>query len=540
MRAWASRIGLGALLALMAGLVGCMTNPSSVTLSGPPGPYIIGEMTPTLTATGNPGSSAGLWTYSFDADPACGTFNPATIGPTDQTTSSTQFTPTTQTSNCTLSVTLTTASGKTATASISRDVAARPTVFGTVPANGATNVAVTTDITVTFSQAMDPATVVLTCTGETSGACNMTISTPTTPDNITFTWTVGDPNAADPNELEYNETYSMRVNGSSALGVAMAAPHDWSFTTAAAPPPPAAACPINDINEVEPNDTFASPQVINLTPGNGTGWVDGSINPATDVDYYQITLTAESLVFAYVRTDFDIRTGASTDSVLIIGGPFDTTTSCPDTGTWNECDDDHGGQAGLSSSISGLRLAAGSYTIGVRHYSSSFPSTIIPYRLYIAVVPTANITYVSGPGPHAVTTCPQVFDNTGDLTKHLYNVDIPDGDEVLWADADLNPDCQPASKRETTCTGWDAELTLYTPVPSAVAWPELTGQCDSSVSLSSPQESCSVDPNLDPVGDDSWSLTGTWQVEVCEWGSGFPACDPIPTGARYRILIVVW
>jgi len=108
-------------VAFVLGLVGCMTTLPTVTLSGPAGPYPVGTPV-TLTATGNPGSSSGLWTYSFSASPACGTFNPATIGPTNQTTVTTQFTGTTATSNCVLTVTLTTASGKTATASITRDV----------------------------------------------------------------------------------------------------------------------------------------------------------------------------------------------------------------------------------------------------------------------------------------------------------------------------------------------------------------------------------------------------------------------------------
>lgn len=108
-------------LVFALGLVGCIGALPTVTLTGPAGPYSINTPV-TLTATGNPGSASGLWTYSFSATPACGTFNPATIGPTNQTTVTTQFTGTTATTNCVLTVTLTTASGKTATASITRDV----------------------------------------------------------------------------------------------------------------------------------------------------------------------------------------------------------------------------------------------------------------------------------------------------------------------------------------------------------------------------------------------------------------------------------
>ncbi len=106
---------------LVIGLVSCTTVGPSVALTGPAGPYIVNTPV-TLTATGSPGSGAGLWTYSFSASPACGTFAPATIGPTNLTTVTTIFTPTAPAAGCVLHVTLTTASGRTATASITRDV----------------------------------------------------------------------------------------------------------------------------------------------------------------------------------------------------------------------------------------------------------------------------------------------------------------------------------------------------------------------------------------------------------------------------------
>lgn len=237
MRAWASGIRFGALLILVVGLAGCMMAMPTVTLSGPAGPYLVGTPV-TLTATGNPGSSAGLWTYSFSANPACGTFNPATIPSTNQTTVTTTFTPTTTTPSCTLTVTMTTAAGKTAQASITRAIGSAPTVVSTVPANSTSGVSVTSEITVTFDQAMNPATLSLTCTGEAAGpghggpfgSCNMTIGAPTG-GPTTFTWTVGDPDAADPNNLQFNRAYQLRVTGTSTIGFPMAAPYVWAFDT---------------------------------------------------------------------------------------------------------------------------------------------------------------------------------------------------------------------------------------------------------------------------------------------------------------------
>jgi hypothetical protein len=107
-----------------------------------------------------------------------------------------------------------------------------PTVVSTVPAAGAINIPVTTDITVIFSEPMDPATLALTCVSETNGACNVIVSGPTMSVNDTVaTWAISDPDAPDPNNLESGETYVLQVYGSSLEGIAMAAPFAWSFTT---------------------------------------------------------------------------------------------------------------------------------------------------------------------------------------------------------------------------------------------------------------------------------------------------------------------
>jgi len=108
-----------------------------------------------------------------------------------------------------------------------------PRVLSTIPANEETGVSVNTDITVVFSHAMDPSTLTLICVSEADGVCNTTFSDPIMSNNNTVaTWAVGDPNAADPNNLESNKTYVLQVYGRSLEGVAMAAPFTWSFTTA--------------------------------------------------------------------------------------------------------------------------------------------------------------------------------------------------------------------------------------------------------------------------------------------------------------------
>ncbi len=304
-------------LALVIGLVSCTTVAPSVALTGPAGPYIVNTPV-TLTATGSPGSGAGLWTYSFSASPACGTFAPATIGPTNLTTVTTQFTPTTQTVNCTLSVTLTTASGRTATASITRTVAAHPIVTSTVPANSTSNVSVTSEISVTFDQAMDPATLVLSCTGEAAGpghggpfgACNMTIGSPTG-GPTTFTWAVGDPDASPTTNLQFNRAYQMQVTGSSALGLAMAAPFVWAFATEVAPLPPPPSLP--------------ACAIVSLTDSVGSG--------ATDNFGPMAGATAGNQAWGYVQ-------GPSDSILRLMAAATGTPSNCP--GGSIACDDDDG------------------------------------------------------------------------------------------------------------------------------------------------------------------------------------------------------
>ncbi len=349
MRALASGIKLCALLIVVAGLAGCMTTAPTVTLSGPAGPYLVGTPV-TLTATGNPGSAAGLWTYSFSASPACGTFTPATIGPTNQTTVTTDFTPSVTTPSCTLTVTLTTASGKTAQASITRAMGSPPIVVNTVPANSTSGVSVTTDITVTFDQPMDPATLSLTCTGEASGPghggpfgpCNMTIGAPTG-GPTTFTWVVGDPDAPDPNNLEFTRAYQLQVTGTSAIGFPMAAPYVWAFDTQSG---------------LQQTQTYSSGNISVPIPDNGT--VEHTINvPDTgtivDVDVkIRINHTWDADLDIYLIHPDGTMVELSTDN----GGSGDDYGSGPTdcTGTFTVFDDE-----ATTPITSGTPPFAGSY-----------------------------------------------------------------------------------------------------------------------------------------------------------------------------------
>lgn len=110
-------LGLVGLIALSL-VAGCITTGPSVFLTGLIVP-LPREEPVTLTATGNPGSSSGLWTYTF-ASSCGGTFAPSAIGPTNLATVTTIWTtPAGAVPSCTVTVTLTTAAGRKATASAS-------------------------------------------------------------------------------------------------------------------------------------------------------------------------------------------------------------------------------------------------------------------------------------------------------------------------------------------------------------------------------------------------------------------------------------
>jgi|GEM_PF-7104518 len=728
-----ARLTLSVIIAALVGLVaGCMTTAPTVTLTGPAGPYLIGAPV-TLTATGNPGSSSGLWTYSFSASPACGTFNPATIGPTDQKTVTTEFTPTVETPSCTLEVTLTTASGRTAKASITRAIQGAkiiiikdavpddpqdfsfsstgglaPATFtldddgdptwpntqtftglapgtytvteadpspgflltaincttggsGDVPSRTATiTLAPGATVTCTFVNTKQLGTIVInkaavggddtfnyTASGTglpatfqitTSGGSgsqtfanlaggSYTVTEQTPPTGWDFTSLVcTDPDGGttvvgqtanidlDPGEtvtctytntkrgtivinkaaVGGDDTFNYTTSGTGGLpgsfSITTASgsgsqtftniipgshtvtegtpPTGWSFTslvctdpdggttvvgqtanidldpgetvtctyTNTFTPPAQPQCPANLIAESEPNNDNASAQPLNLAPGQGTAIVSGGITPAGDLDYYQITVTEPSLVFAYVRTNIATT---STDSTLFIGvSPVTTGSSCTGTG-FTECDDDDGGQGGLSSSIAGLNLAAGTYNILVKQYSNTGApgsgSTMTPYRLYVAVVPTSAVITESEPNDTPATgqlinTCPAVISGTGGGVggSDYYRFLVPGGNTVLWASA-LQPNPGEWNSRLEL---WRVSTNVKIPFVGAAGLPN----CDSATTgtaTNPASESCSKHYEYDSA--DTWPNTPEdYAVNIRR------NADPdTGTGGTYNLLIVV-
>ena len=107
-----------------------------------------------------------------------------------------------------------------------------PTVTGTSPAAGATGVAVTANVTGTFSEAMNASTV-------TSATFTLKTGTTTVPAAVSYNSTNNvatlDPGA----DLASGTTYTATIDGGSAgvkdvAGNALASPRTWTFTTASA------------------------------------------------------------------------------------------------------------------------------------------------------------------------------------------------------------------------------------------------------------------------------------------------------------------
>jgi O-glycosyl hydrolase len=257
------------------------------------------------------GGSAVAGTVSYDATSQTATFTPA---------ASLAYS-TTYTATLTAGVT---SSAGTALAAMSWSftTAAPPplTVSAMTPANGATNVGVTTGVTATFSEAMNAAsltasTFTLTAKGGGAVAGSVTYN----PANLTATFT---PAASLAYSTQYTATITTGATASN--GAALAANVIWDFTTGPAPAPTVTATvPVNGATNVAVNSsvtaTFASAMnASTLTTSTFTLTAAGGGAVAGTVTYDAGSMTATftpsaNLAFStqYTAT---ITTGAQTSN----------------------------------------------------------------------------------------------------------------------------------------------------------------------------------------------------------------------------------
>ena len=178
-----------------------------------------------------------------------------------------------------------------------------PTVTSTNPGSGATAVSPTTQVSASFSAAMDPTTATFTVKDGTGTSVPGSLSYTSSTNTIVFT-----PDSP----LGLSTTYTASIQASDAYGNAMTAPQTWSFTTAATMPAPSCPCTLwpsstvpntadsGDGNAVELGVKFSSSVAGNVTglrfykSAANTGTHTGTLWSATGTQLATGTFTGES------------------------------------------------------------------------------------------------------------------------------------------------------------------------------------------------------------------------------------------------------
>ena len=197
--------------------------------------------------------------------------------------------------------------------------------------------------------------------------------------------------------------------------------------------------------EVEPNDTPAAAQTLNLSLQNVT-IVSGAVTPSGDDDVFKFSAPANSRVSVLVDTGGTLVSGFR-DSIVAVLGTNGTTVleEDDDDGVGNGGDGTQ--ESGLASTIAGLPLtAAGDYYIRVRSWDDT--EIVNPYKLFVivtTVTPTAEVeaNNDAASANAIVTTASTVGVRSGSIGTagdvDFYSVQATAGN-VLFISADGNPE----------------------------------------------------------------------------------------------------
>jgi subtilisin-like proprotein convertase family protein len=189
---------------------------------------------------------------------------------------------------------------------------------------------------------------------------------------------------------------------------------------------------INQVNEVEPNNTSATATAIgSLTNAK----VRGNVFPVADVDFYSFSATAGDRIYAATQTLFDAS--ASGDRFLDVIGTDGTTII--------ESDNNDGTFNASSSSIAGVTIpSTGTFFLRVRHNVAT--STIRPYDLYFSRktgTPTPEVE--SNNTPATANPLPASGWVSGTISavspgeSDFYSIALNAGDTV-YLSLDMNPE----------------------------------------------------------------------------------------------------
>jgi hypothetical protein len=193
------------------------------------------------------------------------------------------------------------------------EVVTGPAVVSTIPANGATSVAVNTPISATFSTAMNPATLTA-ASFKVTGPGGTAVAGTVAYSGVTATFT---PTAA----LAYGSVYGATITAAADAvnGAYLTGGYGWTFSTIAAPPPPTviATVPANGATGIPVTQalsatfsvamnctTLASPATTFTLTGPGTTAVAGTVGCAGSTATFTPTanLAVNTLYTATITT----------------------------------------------------------------------------------------------------------------------------------------------------------------------------------------------------------------------------------------------
>ena len=236
-----------------------------------------------------------------------------------------------------------------------------PTVTSVNPFAGASGVLTSTNVLVTFNEAMDPATIT---------SSNVFVRTPTStvvPATLSYTASTNTATIVPTSALAYSTTYTGVVKAAvkDLAGNAMAADFTWTFTTSAPPPPPPTQGPGGPVLVVTTSANPFSTYYAEILRGEGLNafaTADLSTVTSTLLNGYDVVILGEGALSAAQVTTFTnwVNAGGNliamrpdkqlagllglTDAAATLSNAYMlvNTASAPGTGIYNQTMQFHG------------------------------------------------------------------------------------------------------------------------------------------------------------------------------------------------------
>ena len=217
-----------------------------------------------------------------------------------------------------------------------------PTITNTIPVNGETDIALTDDIVVTFSQAMNTTSVTYSCTPNPGGwsvvwSANNTVAT-----------------FSHMNPYVENTLYTFTITGGkNANGISLApgaVPNPWTFTTLGIAPTITSTVPVNGTTGIAPNANI----IVTFSEAMDNGSISYICNP--DPGGWSVVWSANNTVATFSHTGFSefltLHTFEITGGTDIAGNALEA-GSVPNPWSWylSTSFQRHGIADGLSNTL---------------------------------------------------------------------------------------------------------------------------------------------------------------------------------------------